>query len=148
MKNSIAIRSSPLKRPDTCDSYAGRLTISAINFCCTSLTYSQSSRVWFKLDVGFMRESRRMNRRLASLILLVMMLAGGAYGAPPVRASHGIRVEITLSPRRRAEVQVEERIKTEFVRQRRAVLVSESPPVISHAGKALYQRPPPVATAP
>jgi hypothetical protein len=86
-----------------------------------------------------------MNRRLASLILLVLMLAGGAYTAPPARSSNGIRVEITLSPRQRAEVHVEERIKTEFLRQRQTTVAAESPPIASQSGKALYQRPPPIA---
>jgi len=86
-----------------------------------------------------------MNRRLASLLLLVMMLVGGAYTAPPARVTHGVRVEVTLSPRRRAEVQVEERVKTEFLRQRQAVLVATSPPVLARAGTNLYQRPPPIA---
>jgi hypothetical protein len=86
-----------------------------------------------------------MNRRLASLILLVMMLASGAYSAPPARASNAIRVEITLSPKRSPEIQIEQRIKAEFLRRRQTILVAESPPVISQAGKALYQRPPPAA---
>ena len=90
-----------------------------------------------------------MNRRLASLIVLVMMLVGGAYSAPPARASYGVEVGISLGPKplssKRAEVQIEQRVKAEFLRRRQTVLVGESPPVVSQAGKALYQRPPPTA---
>jgi hypothetical protein len=85
-----------------------------------------------------------MSRRLASLFLLLGMLAGGGY-ATPARASHKLQVEICIASRQTAEVRIERRAKVVFAAEQPATLPAETPIPRTPPEKALYQRPPPAA---
>jgi len=86
-----------------------------------------------------------MSRRLASLFLLLGMLAGGGYAVTPARASQKLQVEICIASRQTAEVRIERRAKVVFAAEQPVALPAETPRIEAASEKALYQRPPPAA---